>query len=285
MFDFSTTLLSAAATRLILFATVFVAMAIAEAALPRRGRSFSRWSRWPSNLGISALNNILVEIVIPVTAISVALFVDDRRIGLLYFLAVPRAIALVSAVLALDLAIYLQHVMFHWLPALWRLHRMHHADLDFDVTTGLRFHPGEVVISMLIKMGVVLAIGASAGSVVTFEVLLNATSMFNHGNLALPSRIDKALRWILVTPDMHRVHHSIVRDETNSNFGFNLPWWDWMMGTYRAQPAAGHIAMTIGLDQFRAPEELGLLPMLTQPFRGETGNYPIASRDRNGVQP
>jgi sterol desaturase/sphingolipid hydroxylase (fatty acid hydroxylase superfamily) len=182
-----------------------------------------------------------------------------------------------AAVLALDFAIYLQHLMFHWFPVLWRLHRMHHADLDFDVTTGLRFHPGEIVISMLIKVGVVVAIGASAGAVLAFEVLLNATSMFNHGNLALPEKIDRGLRWILVTPDMHRVHHSIVRDETNSNFGFNVPWWDWLLRTYRAQPAAGHIAMTIGLDVFREHSELGLLPMLTQPFRGDVGTYPIGS--------
>lgn len=267
-----------AATRLVLFAIVFAGMAVAEAVLPRRTRAFSRWSRWPSNLAISALNNIVLEILIPLSVISVAIFASHRRLGLLNLLALPHVIALVVAVLLLDLAIYAQHVMFHWIPALWRLHRMHHADLDFDATTGVRFHPGEIVISMLIKMGVVLAIGASAGAVLTFEVLLNATSMFNHGNLAVPDALDRALRWIFVTPDMHRVHHSIVRDETNSNFGFNVPWWDWMMRTYRAQPAAGHIAMTIGLDDFRSREELNLLAMLTQPLRGATGNYPIASR-------
>ena len=278
MFDLSVAFRSEAATRLTLFGIVFALMAIAEAALPRRTRSFSRWSRWPSNIGISVLNNVVLEALIPLSAVAIAILAHHRGLGLLNFLKVPHTIALVFAVLALDLAIYLQHLMFHWIPALWRLHRMHHADLDFDVTTGLRFHPGEIVISMLIKMGVVLAIGASAGAVLTFEVLLNATSMFNHGNLALSPGTDRALRWILVTPDMHRVHHSIVRAETNSNFGFNVPWWDWMMRTYRAQPAAGHTAMTIGLDQFRAPEELGLLSMLSQPLRGEVGNYPIASR-------
>ena len=279
MFGFSGDFHHEAATRLALFAILFAAMAFAEAMLPRRARAFSRLSRWPSNLAISALNNIVLEILIPVTVISVAMVAGRRQLGLLNVVPLPHAIALLAAVLVLDLAIYAQHVMFHWVPALWRLHRMHHADLDFDVTTGLRFHPGEIVISTLIKMGVVLAIGAPAGAVLTFEVLLNATSMFNHGNLALRGKIDRALRWILVTPDMHRVHHSIIRDETNSNFGFNVPWWDWLMRTYRAQPAAGHLAMTIGLDQFREPGELGLLSMLTQPLRGRAGSYPIASRD------
>ena len=186
----------------------------------------------------------------------------------------PGSIALVTAVIALDLVIYLQHRAFHAIPLLWRIHRMHHADLDFDVTTGLRFHPVEIVISILIKIGAVLAIGASASAVLVFEVLLNATSMFNHGNLKLSEATDRWLRWILVTPDMHRVHHSIVRTETNSNFGFNLPWWDHLMRTYCAQPAAGHVAMTVGIEQFRLSEELNLMPMLTQPLRGEVGGYP-----------
>src|SRR5215469_7324725 len=213
MFDLSSVFRPEIVTRLTLFAIVFAAMAIAEGELPRRGRSFSRRSRWPSNLGISLLNNIVLELLIPLTAVSIAIFADHRKLGLLNHLRLPHAVAMVAAMLALDFAIYFQHLMFHWIPALWRLHRMHHTDLDFDVTTGLRFHPGEIVISMLIKSAVVLALGASAGAVLAFEVLLNATSMFNHGNLAMPEGIDRSLRWILVTPDMHRVHHSVTRDE------------------------------------------------------------------------
>jgi len=175
--------------------------------------------------------------------------------------------AKVPTVLVLDLAIYLQHVMFHAVPVLWRVHRMHHVDLDFDVTTGLRFHPIEIALSLLIKLGVVAALGASAVGVLIFEVLLNATSLFNHGNISLPLQIDRWLRWLVVTPDMHRVHHSIVVQETNSNFGFNLPWWDRLLGTYCAQPAAGHESMTIGIEQFRDPSELRLDHMLTHPLR------------------
>jgi sterol desaturase/sphingolipid hydroxylase (fatty acid hydroxylase superfamily) len=262
------------AIRLIAALTVFAAMALAEAAMPRRDRSFSRRARWPANLAIAAINEIAVRILLPITAIGAALAAEQRASGLLYRIPLPGAIALVIAVIALDLAIYLQHRVFHAVPLLWRIHRMHHADLDFDVSTGLRFHPLEIMLSMLIKIGVVLAIGASAMAVVAFEVLLNATSMFNHANLEISEGTDRWLRWILVTPDMHRVHHSIVRAETNSNFGFNLPWWDHLMRTYRAQPGAGHLGMTLGIDQFRSSEELNLLPLLTQPFRGLPGGYP-----------
>jgi sterol desaturase/sphingolipid hydroxylase (fatty acid hydroxylase superfamily) len=185
----------------------------------------------------------------------------------------------VLGVILLDLAIYLQHVLFHAVPALWRLHRMHHADLEFDVTTGTRFHPIEILLSMGIKLGVVAAFGMPAVSVLIFEVLLNATSMFNHGNVRIPLSVDRVLRWIVVTPDMHRVHHSISPRETNSNFGFNLPWWDRLFGTYRDQPAAGHEGMTIGIEQFRDPRELRLDRMLVQPFRGEAGRYPIGRED------
>jgi sterol desaturase/sphingolipid hydroxylase (fatty acid hydroxylase superfamily) len=265
---------SETAIRLIAAVMVFAAIALAEGAMPRRDRSFSRRARWPANLAIVVINNFTVRILLPITAIGAALVAEQRGSGLLNRIPLPGAIALVMAVIALDLAIYLQHRVFHAVPVLWRIHRMHHADLDFDVTTGLRFHPLEIVISMLIKIGIVLAIGASAMAVLAFEVLLNATSMFNHGNVGIPEETDRWLRWILVTPDMHRVHHSIVRAETNSNFGFNLPWWDYLMRTYRAQPAAGHFGMTIGIDQFRSSEELNLMPLLTQPFRGVAGGYP-----------
>jgi sterol desaturase/sphingolipid hydroxylase (fatty acid hydroxylase superfamily) len=193
-------------------------------------------------------------------------------------LPVPAWMAVVASVLLLDVAIYLQHVMFHAVPALWRVHRMHHADLDFDVTTGARFHPIEIVLSMLIKFAAVVALGVPALGVLIFEVLLNATSMFNHGNARIPARLDRYLRWFVVTPDMHRVHHSTVVGETNSNFGFNLPWWDRLLGTYREQPAAGHEGMTIGIEQFREARELWLDRMLLQPFCGPAGAYAITWR-------
>lgn len=260
--------------RLIAAVTVFTVIALAEGAMPRRERSFSRWVRWPANLEIAAINNLAVRILLPVTAMGAALSAEHRGGGLLNRVALPGAMAIVIAVIALDLAIYLQHRAFHAIPLLWRIHRMHHADLDFDLTTGLRFHPAEILISMFIKVGVVLAIGASALAVLVFEVLLNGTSIFNHGNLEVPDATDRWLRWVLVTPDMHRVHHSIERKETNSNFGFNLPWWDYLMRTYCAQPAGGHLGMTIGTNQFRSTDELKLMPMLTQPLRGEVGGYP-----------
>ena len=270
------------AIRLGAFLGIFVVMAVWEALAPRRGRSFSRWVRWPSNLGIVAVNTLLLRILIPTAAVGLAMTGEARGLGLLNALTLPTWLAVVLAVVLLDLAIYLQHVMFHAVPALWRLHRMHHADLDFDVTTGARFHPIEILLSMALKLGVVAALGAPALAVLVFEVLLNATSMFNHANARLPQGLDRVLRWFIVTPDMHRVHHSVVPHETNSNFGFNLPWWDRLLGTYRAQPAAGHTGMTIGLETFREPRELRLDRLLLQPFRGEAGGIPIDRRRSEG---
>jgi sterol desaturase/sphingolipid hydroxylase (fatty acid hydroxylase superfamily) len=267
-----------AAIRLGVFITVFAAMALWEAASPRRPRSYSRFRRWPSNLTVVALNTAFVRILLPATAVSLALAGQRRGWGLFNNLPVPAWMAVVASVVLLDVAIYLQHVMFHAVPALWRVHRMHHTDLDFDVTTGARFHPIEIVLSMLIKFAVVVALGAPALGVLVFEVLLNASSMFNHGNARIPVQLDRYLRWFVVTPDMHRVHHSIVVDETNSNFGFNLAWWDRLLGTYRDQPAAGHQGMTIGIEQFREARELWLDRMLLQPFRGAAGAYAITWR-------
>jgi len=221
---------------------------------------------------------LFLRLLLPATAVSLALVGESRGWGLLGRLSAPRHAKIVASLIVLDLAIYLQHVMFHAVPALWRVHRMHHADLGFDVTTGARFHPIEIVLSMLIKFGVVVALGTPAISVLTFEVLLNATSMFNHANVRIPVRLDRYLRWVVVTPDMHRVHHSIVVGETNSNFGFNLPWWDRLLGTYRDQPAAGHAAMTIGIEQFREARDLRIDRMLLQPFRGPAGAYAITWR-------
>lgn len=261
--------------RLSFFLGIFAAVALWEALAPRRARMFPRWVRWPNNLGIVALNTVLLRFLVPTAAVGLALIADERDWGLLNNLSIPYWLCVPLSVLVLDLAIYLQHVMVHAVPALWRLHRMHHADLDFDVTTGARFHPLEIFLSMGIKAAVVVALGPPALAVLVFEVLLNATSMFNHGNIRLPRALDRILRWVVVTPDMHRVHHSVLPDETNSNFGFNLPWWDRLLGTYRDQPREGHEGMTIGIEQFRNPRDQWLDRMLIQPVLGKIGNYPL----------
>ena len=264
--------------RLGAFLGIFAAMALWELAAPRRALHERKSLRWTNNLALAVLNSVLVRAVLPVAAIGVAGFAAERGMGLLNIFPLPQAWAIAVSVLVLDAAIYLQHLMFHAVPLFWRLHRVHHADVDFDVTTGARFHPIEIALSMLIKFAVILVLGPPAVAVLIFEVLLNATSMFNHGNVRLPARIDRVLRWLVVTPDMHRVHHSIDPRETNSNFGFNVPWWDRLFGTYRAQPRAGHEAMTIGIEQFRERRELRLDRMLLQPFRAGTGGYPIGRR-------
>ncbi|NKE45345.1 sterol desaturase family protein [Roseomonas frigidaquae] len=259
--------------RLLPFAGVFALMAVAEALYPRRPRQHPRWRRWPSNLGIVLLDTLVLRLVFPTAAVGVALAAEARGAGLLPWLGLSGPAAVVLAILLLDLVIYLQHRLFHAVPLLWRLHRMHHADLDFDVTTGLRFHPLEILGSMLIKLAAVVALGAPAVAVLLFEILLNATSLFNHANLRLPARLDRVLRRVLVTPDMHRVHHSVVPQETNSNFGFSLAIWDRLFGTYRAQPAAGHAGMTLGLEAFRDPRDLRLDRMLVQPLRGRSASF------------
>jgi sterol desaturase/sphingolipid hydroxylase (fatty acid hydroxylase superfamily) len=261
--------------RLSAFAGVFAGMALWELLAPRRQERIKRLRRWPGNVGIVVLDTLLVRLVFPTAAVGAALVAEARGWGLFHALGAPVWFAVPVSVILLDLAIYLQHVLFHAVPVLWRLHRMHHADLEFDVTTGVRFHPFEILLSTVIKLGVVAALGAPAVAVLLFEVLLNATSMFNHGNVRVKASLDRVLRWMVVTPEMHRVHHSILARETNSNFGFNLPWWDRLFGTYRAQPSAGHEAMTIGIEQFREPRELGLDRMLLQPFRG----YPLGRRE------
>lgn len=261
--------------RISFFLGILLAMAAWEVAAPRRRREIPRLLRWTNNLGVVVVDTILVRFIFPIMAVGLALMAEERGWGLLNVFEAPAWIAFVVSVLALDLAIYLQHVMFHATPALWRLHRMHHADLEFDVTTGLRFHPVEILLSMGIKLAVVAVLGPPAVAVLIFEVLLNATSMFNHGNVRIPLGLDRVLRWVVVTPDMHRVHHSIQPTETNSNFGFNLPWWDRLLGTYRAQPREGHDGMTIGIEQFRTSRDLWLDRMLIQPVRGPASGYPI----------
>jgi len=267
------------AIRLGAFVGIFAVMALWELLAPRRRQAIGRIKRWPSNVGIVVLDTLLVRLIFPTAAVGVALLAELHGWGLFHVLGAPVWLAIVASVLLLDLAIYLQHVLFHAVPVLWRLHRMHHADLEFDVTTGARFHPLEILLSMVIKLGIVAALRAPAVAVLISEVLLNATSMFNHGNVTLPHRFDRVLRSIVVTPEMHRVHHSILPRETNSNFGFNLPWWDRLFGTYCAQPAAGHEGMTIGIEQFRDPRELRLDRMLLQPFRDDDRSYPLGRRE------
>jgi sterol desaturase/sphingolipid hydroxylase (fatty acid hydroxylase superfamily) len=261
--------------RLMAFAGIFALMALWELAAPRRDQTMARGSRWPGNLGIVVLDAIAVRVLFPASAVALALLAETQGWGLFNALSAPAWAEAIFAIVLLDLAIYLQHVLFHAVPVLWRLHRVHHADLDFDVTTGARFHPIEIALSMVIKLAVIAALGAPAIAVFLFEVLLNATSMFNHSNVRLPERIDRVLRWLVVTPDMHRVHHSVAVSETNSNFGFNLPWWDRLFGTYRAQPEAGHKHMTIGVENIRDPGEQRLDRLLTQPFRKGDGGYPL----------
>lgn len=274
----NTLLISEPFIRLGVFLGVLSTMFLWEILRPRRQRSTSRWVRWPGNLSVVVLNTLLLRLLLPAAVVGAALAVDARNWGLLNLLPMPEWVEVLLAVLILDLAIYTQHIVFHAVPVLWRLHRMHHTDIDFDVTTGVRFHPVEIMLSMSVKIAVVAALGAPALAVLIFEVLLNAISLFNHSNVDLPRSIDRVLRRIIVTPDMHRVHHSVEPQETNSNFGFNLPWWDRLFRTYRAQPAAGHTGMTIGIEHFRDIQELRLDRMLLQPLRDTTDEQPTCRR-------
>lgn len=250
-------------------------MALWEALTPRRHLTVGRHRRWASNLGLVLFNTLIARFLIPLGTAGMAVLAGERGWGLFNNISVPTWLAVLLSVVALDLAIYLQHVLFHAVPLLWRLHMVHHADLDFDVTTSVRFHTLEILLSLGIKMAMVLLLGAPVLGVVAFEVLLNATSMFNHGNVRLSAWLDRVLRLFVVTPEMHRVHHSVLRRETNSNFGFNLPWWDYLFGTYRAQPAEGHEGMTVGLSSFREEWIDRLQWMMLLPFFGRVGDYPI----------
>ncbi len=251
------------------FFGVFSLLVFWESRAPRRVLTQSKSMRWFGNLSITFLNSLLVRVVLPITATGVALFSAKSRLGVFNNVTMAPWMAGLIALVALDLTIYTQHLLFHKIPLFWRLHRMHHTDLDIDVTTGARFHPVEIMLSIGIKMSVVVILGVPAWSILAFEVLLNATSMFNHSNILMDREIDRKLRTFLVTPDMHRVHHSVITRETDSNFGFNLPWWDRLFGTYHAQPAAGHEAMTIGLANYRDPKWLTLPWMLAVPFSGK----------------
>jgi sterol desaturase/sphingolipid hydroxylase (fatty acid hydroxylase superfamily) len=250
-------------------------MALWELAAPRRQLTVAQAQRWGNNLGLVLIDTLLVKLLFPLGPLWVATVAAQRGWGLLHYWQVPLLPALLGGVLFLDLVVYLQHLLFHVAPTLWRLHMVHHADLDFDVTTGLRFHPVEIFISMFIKMAAVAALGPPVLAVLIFEIILNGTAMFNHSNVRLPFALDALLRLLVVTPDMHRVHHSVVIRETNANFGFNFPWWDRLFGTYRAQPVAGHTAMTIGLSQYRQPGQISLGRLLLLPLTGDPGRYSL----------
>jgi len=266
--------------RLVCFIGILIPLALWEVLSPRRVLTTAKSVRWFGNIGIVFLNTVALRALFPVLAVDLASMAGRNGWGILNHYRPPFWFAVVIGLIALDLLIYLQHILFHSVPAFWRLHMLHHADLDVDVSTGLRFHPIEIIMSMGIKMAAVAAIGPPAVSVIIFEVVLNATSLFNHGNIRMRSWLDAILRRIVVTPDMHRVHHSVVIRETNSNFGFNFPWWDRLFGTYREQPSAGHVDMVIGLSQFRNAARLTLPWMLLLPFVGNPGAYAINQRGR-----
>jgi sterol desaturase/sphingolipid hydroxylase (fatty acid hydroxylase superfamily) len=262
--------------RLSAFFGVFAVMALLELLVPRRALTVSKSLRWFSNLGLVALNTIVARLILPVAPVAFASLCAAKGWGVLNLWVGPTGFEIVIAVIILDFAIWLQHIMVHAIPMLWRLHRLHHADLDYDVTTGARFHPIEILLSLGIKFAVIALIGASPLAVLSFEVILNAMAMFNHANVRLPLNVDAVLRLVLVTPDFHRVHHSVIPFETNSNFGFNLSIWDRLLGTYTAQPTGGHEDMTIGLDVFREPVEERLDKLITQPFRDPSDDHGFA---------
>jgi sterol desaturase/sphingolipid hydroxylase (fatty acid hydroxylase superfamily) len=256
-----------AVLRLAFFASIFCVVMVWELVAPRRPQLVARSVRWISNLGLLVLNSIVLRLLFPAAAVGIAYQAAANGWGLFNVLSLPYWFEVVAAVLLFDLAIYLQHLLMHRVPILWRLHRVHHADLDIDLTTGSRFHTIEIVVSMLIKGLVILLVGPALLAVIVFEILLNGMALFNHANASLPPALDRFVRFLLVTPDMHRVHHSILRRETNSNYGFNLSFWDRVFGTYIDQPEKGHDAMTIGIPEFRDAQQVDKLPgMLVLPF-------------------
>ncbi|MCZ6828601.1 MAG: sterol desaturase family protein [Gammaproteobacteria bacterium] len=258
------------AVRLSALLAIVLVVASWEILWPRRPLSISKVLRWSNNWAISLLNSLLLYLVFPVLGVGFALLLEDKNWGLFNVLAVPVWLSIPLFVLIFDCAIYWQHRLYHWVPLLWRLHRMHHADPDFDVSTGIRFHPVSIVLSMLIKLLVIGLFGPAAIAVLLSEVLLNVTSMFNHGNIAIPTQVDKWLRLLVVTPDMHRLHHSVSVAETNSNFGFNFPWWDRLFGSYRDQPDGGHLGMEIGVRGFQRPEDQMLHRLIAHPWYQES---------------
>ncbi|MGI9228816.1 MAG: sterol desaturase family protein [Gammaproteobacteria bacterium] len=257
--------------RLGCFCLIFLAMFVWERVAPRRRLTLRHKQRFVSNLLLAAINTVLLRLLPGVAAVAVAVRLEQHPAGLLYLFDLPRWLHIVLAFVLLDLVVYTQHLLFHIVPWCWRMHRVHHSDEGFDVSTGVRFHPLEILLSMLIKMGAVLLIGAPVAAVIIFEVILNATSLFNHGNVKFNAALDRLLRILIVTPDMHRVHHSVIRRETDSNFGFNFSFWDRLFGTYKAQPDAGHQAMQIGLTEYHGRATINILSLLIQPFKQSRG--------------
>lgn len=270
-------------TRLFFFLGIFFVVAYWETRRPRRQLSCEKITRWLNNLGLVVLNTVVLRLVFPAAAVGVAAFAGEQGWGLLNLTPLPFAMTVLISIVLLDLIIYLQHVLFHSLPLLWRLHMVHHTDLDYDVTTALRFHPIEILLSMVIKCAAIITIGAPVLAVIIFEIVLNACAMFNHGNLRLPEKVDKILRLFIITPDMHRVHHSSIKHETNSNYGFSLSLWDYLFGTYRAQPKLGHERMEIGLSRYRDKKISYLHRMLILPFVARVGEYPISKEDKQDI--
>jgi len=255
--------------RIAAFLGILSLMACWEVIAPRRQSQTPKSTRWIINLAMSLTNSILLRLVFVSGAMGAALLAVQEGWGLLQILNWPMWSEVIVAIVILDLVVYAQHILFHKMPVLWRLHQVHHSDMEVDVTTGVRFHPVEIAISMLIKIGTIMLVGASPSAVLIFEVLLNGTAMFNHSNVRIPLQLDRLLRWMVVTPDMHRVHHSVIAEETNSNFGFNLPWWDRIFGSYQNQPCLGHEHMTIGLEQFRDSTRLSWWGLLSLPYKRE----------------
>ncbi len=252
--------------RLGVFVGIFGLMAVWEVLGARRSLTAGKGRRWFGNVGLVLVDTLIVRLLFPAAAVGMAIVAEEFGWGLFHQITLPYWLAVLVSVALLDFAIYVQHVMFHAIPALWRLHMVHHADVDFDVTTALRFHPIEIVLSMLIKMAVVSVLGAPVLAVLVFEVLLNALAMFTHANIRIPSGIDRIVRWVVVTPDMHRIHHSVDEGEYTTNFGFNLSWWDRLLGTYLDQPEQGHEGMSIGLPNFREATWRTLPRLLAMPF-------------------
>lgn len=272
--------LNEATIRLTFFFGILIIMWLWEIAAPRRKLKVSKLKRWSNNLSLVFINTIILRLLFPAAAVGMALFAETNGWGILNYYVIPTSIALILSVVILDLSIYLQHVMVHAVPLLWRFHRVHHADLDYDVTTGSRFHPFEIVFSMLIKFSVIIVIGPPVVAVIIFEVILNTLAMFNHGNVRLPLKLDSLIRLLVVTPDMHRVHHSVEDNEANSNFGFNLSLWDRLFGTYIAQPREGHENMQIGIHHYNDQKQVCELPgILRLPFVGKVNGYAINRRE------
>lgn len=254
--------------RLGVFLTILIGMAGWELVAPRRPLTANKWQRWLNHFLLTALNTLLLRIGLPLSVVGAAFIAQERGWGLFAIIPLPAAVEVLGSLLLLDLAIYAQHVAFHKAPLLWRVHLVHHADLDLDVTSGLRFHSIEMLLSALLKIGLVILLGVPVTAVILFEVVLNGAAMFNHSNVRLPDRLDQLLRWVVVTPDMHRVHHSAIPSETDSNYGFNVPWWDYLFGTYRAQPQEGHDGMTLGLSEYRDERQVERLwGILSLPWR------------------